>query len=89
MDLTAIIFNLVIIKIDILMEPRLDFNRLMITNQTLTFEPHIVTASILFGAWYLEMIFDLLLWPYVRPYRNRLREWIKRWVNFGLNRLIK
>lgn len=43
----------------------------------LIYEPHIVTASLLFGLWYLDELFSITLWPIVRPYRNKFKGWFK------------
>jgi hypothetical protein len=44
------------------------------------YEPHIVTASLLFGVWYLDELFTITFWPMIRPYRNRLKEKVKQWI---------
>ena len=46
---------------------------LLILPNILTYNPYVVTFSMLIGLWYLEIIFDLLLWQYIRPYRNQVR----------------
>jgi hypothetical protein len=43
------------------------------------YEPHIVTASILFGVWYLDELFNITLWPLLRPYRNKLKNAVKKY----------
>ena len=44
------------------------------------YEPHIVTASMVFGFFFIDYLFDYLFWEnYIRPVRNNLKEKI---INF-------
>jgi hypothetical protein len=51
------------------------------------YEPHIVTASLLFGIWYLDELFNITLWPVIRPYRNQLKDKVKKMDKEILNYL--
>jgi len=42
------------------------------------YEPHIVTGSIVFGFFVCDALFDYLFWEKIRPYRNKLKERIKK-----------
>lgn len=44
------------------------------------YEPHIVTFSLLIGIWYLDELFNITLWLIIRPYRNKIKELVKKWM---------
>jgi hypothetical protein len=71
----------------------IDFSTQIIINQhtliipnILPYEPHIVSGSLAFGFFYVDWIFDYLLWEYIKPYRNKLfnpkviKEGLKQWI---------
>jgi hypothetical protein len=73
MVLIGIINNFIINKTDILL-----LNHSMIIPDILPFNPYVVTGSLVFGYFYVEWIFFYLLWQYIRPIREKIKEVIKR-----------
>ena len=55
-------------------------NQNLIIPNIFTFNAYVVTASIVFGLWYLDDLSTITLWPFIRPYRNMLKELVKKWI---------
>lgn len=41
------------------------------------FDGHLQTLFLLFGIWDLDMLFDITLWIYIKPIRDKLKDKIK------------
>ena len=63
-------------------EEKLNFSsHLLIPPDIITYNPHVVTASILFGYFFfVEEMFFMLFWEYLKPIRERIKERIKLWL---------